>query len=253
MRDDDELRARALSLIQQRPRAGGHGIVGWLTRLCQVLSVEVGVTAVTVTVGPPNDRSAVIAASGPAHQRFAESEFGAGEGPAQDAWTHGRPVLVPELGRSQDGAWPGYAMIASAAGVCAVFAFPLQMGAVRFGVLTLFRDHPGELPRSDLRMCLSMAALATERLINDSTLPGGELDPGLQEPLDFRNVVYQAQGIVAVALGISLIDALARMRGHAFRSGRELAEVADNIVHNGLRLVDDDRSHDTGTNRHEEE
>ena len=122
-----------------------------------------------------------------------------------------------------------------------------------FALAILFRDHPGELPRSDLRMCLSMAALATERLINDSTLPGGELDPSLQEPLDFRNVVYQAQGIVAVALGISLIDALARMRGHAFRSGRELAEVADNIVHNGLRLVDDDRSHDTGTNRHAEE
>jgi hypothetical protein len=144
-------------------------------------------------------------------------------------------------------------MIASAAGVRAVFAFPLQMGAVRFGVLTLFRDHPGELPRSDLRMCLSMAALATERLINDSTLAGGELDPSLQEPLDFRNVVYQAQGIVAVALGISLIDALARMRGHAFRSGRELAEVADNIVHNGLRLVDDEHSRGPGTNQHEGE
>jgi hypothetical protein len=216
-----------------------------------VLSVEVGVTAVTVTVGRPNDMSAVIAASEPAHQRFAESEFGAGEGPAQDAWTHGRPVLVPELGGPRDGAWPGYAVIASAAGVRAVFAFPLQMGAVRFGVLTLFRDDPGELPRAELRICLSMAVLATERLINDSTLPGGELDPSLQEPLDFRNVVYQAQGIVAVALGISLIDALARMRGHAFRSGRELAEIADNIVHNGLRLVDDEHDRDIGTNPHE--
>jgi hypothetical protein len=218
-----------------------------------VLSVEAGVTAVTVTVGPPNDSSAVVAASDPAHQRFAESEFGAGEGPAQDVWTHGRPVLVPDLGSSQDGAWPGYAMIASAAGVRAVFAFPLQMGAVRFGVLTLFRDHPGELSRPELRMCLSMAVLATERLINDSTLPDGDLDPSLQEPLDFRNVVYQAQGIVAVALGISLIDALARMRGHAFRSGRELVEIADDIVHNGLRLVDDQHYRDTGTNQHEAE
>jgi hypothetical protein len=250
---DDELRARALALIQGRPRAAGDGIVGWLTRLCQVLSVEAGVTAVTVTVGPPNDSSAVVAASDPAHQRFAESEFGAGEGPAQEAWTHGRPVLVPELGGSQDGAWPGYAMIASAAGVRAVFAFPLQMGAVRFGVLTLFRDQPGPLSRPELRMCLSMAVLATERLINDSTLPGGDLDPSLQEPLDFRNVVYQAQGIVAVALGITLIDALARMRGHAFRSGRGLVEIADDIVHNGLRLVDDKHNRDTGTNQHEAE
>ena len=238
--NDDDARSRALALVELRPHGTGKGVVEWLTRLCQAMSAEFDLLAVTLIIGAPNDRSAVIAANDPARASFAEIEFDVGEGPAQDAWTYGRPVLVPELGESQDGAWPGYTVTALRGGIHAVFAFPLQVGAVRVGVLTAFHDQPRRLIGDELNMCLTMAEVATQRLIHHSSpASDGTPDASLHGPIDHRSEVYQAQGMVAVALGVTLMDALARMRGRAFLSSQELIDVASDVVHNGLRLGDD--------------
>lgn len=66
------------------------------------------------------------------------------------------------------------------------------------------------------------------------------MDPLLESALSFRNEVYQAQGMVMSALGITLTAALARMRAHAFAAGRDLTDVAIDIVEGRLRLADDD-------------
>lgn len=236
---DDQNRAWAYSLIDQQPQGDEGGIVGWLSRLCRAAAQEVNVIAATITMGAPGDTSVVIATSTHASQRFAEAEYAVGEGPANDAWMYRRPVLVPELGSPQDGAWPGYTATAAAAGIVAVFAFPLQVGAVRVGVLTLYNDVPGRLAPADLATCLLMAELATECLIESHAADGGPIDPTMEAAADVRMEIYQAQGMVAVALGISLIDALATLRGNAFQSGRDLIDVASDIVHNGYRLGDD--------------
>lgn len=242
----DHNRAWAFSLIDQQPPGAEDGIVDWLSRLCRAASQEVNVIAATVTMGAPGDTSVVVATNAPASQRYAEAEYAVGEGPANDAWLHRRPVLVPELGGAQDGAWPGYTATAAAAGILAVFAFPLQVGAIRLGVLTLYHDEPGPLTPSDLATCLLMAELATERLIESRAADEGATEPSLEAAADVRMEIYQAQGMIAVALEISLIDALATMRGHAFQSGRDLIDVASAIVHNGYRLGEDrhDRNHE---------
>ena len=65
-----------------------------------------------------------------------------------DAFAQGRPVLVSDLAaRSAELRWPAFAPAAVAAGALAVFAFPLQIGAIRVGVLSLLvrparRDEP---------------------------------------------------------------------------------------------------------------
>jgi hypothetical protein len=40
--------------------------------------------------------------------------------------------------------WPTFLEGAGAAGVRAVFAFPLRIGAITLGALDLYRDRPGE-------------------------------------------------------------------------------------------------------------
>lgn len=195
--------------------------------------------AATITAGPPGDSSAVVAAHEPAGRRFAEPEFAVGEGPAHDAWALRRPVLVPELGGPLDGAWLGYAATATAAGIRAVFAFPLQVGAVRVGVLTLYHDRPVGLAQSDLTTCLVMAELATERLIDSAHVDDGDIGPSLDDAVAFRAEIYQAQGMVAVAHGLTLADSLASLRGHAFQTGRALNDIAYDIVHHGYRLAVD--------------
>lgn len=248
--EDDSAYRRLTWLIEQRRTADSYGVVEWLNRLCGALAEEIEVAVVTVVLGAPGENSAVVAANSPSHGRHAETEFGVGEGPAQEAWARRRPVLVSELAGPDGNVWPGYTMVAVAAGVRAVYAFPLQIGAARVGVLAIYHDEVRRLTGSEIKTCLTMAELATQRLIEASAPPADhavdsepEIDPSLGWPIHFRDEVYQAQGIVAVKLGVTLTEALARVRGHAFTAGRDLIDVAADIVHTGLQL--DDAAHDT--------
>ena len=63
------------------------------------------------------------------------------------AATTGNPVLVPDLRhRTESARWPIFAAaVAEQTHVRALFALPLQWGAVNLGVLDLYRTAPGGL------------------------------------------------------------------------------------------------------------
>ena len=86
----------------------------------------------------------VIAASDEASERAEELQVTLGEGPCVDAFQTRRAVLVPDLAANA-ARWPMYAPAAYGSGVAAAFAFPLQVGAARLGVLDVFRARPGPL------------------------------------------------------------------------------------------------------------
>lgn len=67
----------------------------------------------------------------------------------------------------------------------------------------------------------------------------GSAAAGLDQALVHRAALFQAQGMSSVQLGVSLREALARMRAHAFAEYRSLAEVAVDIVARRLRLERD--------------
>ena len=183
--------------------------------------------------------NAVLAASDEASRRLGELHLEYGEGPGQEAFDAGRPSLVPDL--AAVGRWPGYGPAAHAAGVGAMFVFPLQVGAARFGLLTLFAEKPRALAPDEQERCLAFAGLATELLIDG---PGasvdGHLDPDLVNALEFRTEVYQAQGMVMVQLDITLGAALARMRARAFSLGVELGQLSADIVAGRTQFTNDE-------------
>lgn len=211
-----------------------------LERLCRAVAAGLALSGAAVDVRSKPDSEAVAAASDDATRARAALEFDLGEGPARDAFARGSPVLVPELDGARDATWPGYAPAARAAGIGAVYAFPLQVGAARFGVLTGYAGAPRRLDPTEVAKCLALAELATEVLLDSSdTTTDGEIDPGLKGALGFRSEIYQAQGMLMVALGITLAEALSRLRGHAFSSGRDLIDVAVDVVAKRLSLTDD--------------
>jgi len=125
------------------------------------------------------------------------------------------------------------------AGVCAIFAFPLALGAAKFGVLTMFKDTAGRLDGATTAACLALAETATHGLLNsaDGQHDGG-IDPELSDRLEFRTEIHQAQGMLMVVLRTDLTDALARMRAHGFATGRPLLEVAVDILEGRSELSD---------------
>lgn len=174
---------------------------------------------------------AVAGGSSPRMRALAALEFDLGEGPCRSAFAARRPVLVPDLAGGASADWPGFALAAGDLGVGAAFAFPLQVGAAALGVLSMYADEPRSLDAEDVGLGALFAEITTEVLINDPVpAADGTLSPDLTDVLDLRPEVFQAQGMVMVALGVSLAEALSRMRAHAFATERSLDDLALDIV-----------------------
>jgi AmiR/NasT family two-component response regulator len=66
----------------------------------------------------------------------------------------------------------------------------------------------------------------------------GALAAELEAAADFHFVVHHAAGMVAEQLGISIGEALARLRAYAFANDRLLTDVAEAVVGRRLRFDD---------------
>ncbi len=168
-------------------------------------------------------------------------QFELGEGPCVDAYAERRPVSEPDLLRGTSARWPGFAGPAVEAGARAVFAFPMQVGAVHLGVLQLHNEGSGPLSDDQHADALVMADIAAQAvLVMQSDAPPGVLARELEAGADFKYVVHQASGMIAAQLEVSVAIALIRLRAYAFGNDRPLATVAASVVARILRF--DDRS-----------
>jgi GAF domain-containing protein len=207
----------------------GSSLVGRLRQICRDAARDLSASGVGISVMAENGVNGMAAASDPATERLEEMQFTFGEGPCVDAYTSSRPVLMPELTDEAMGRWPVYAPAVHDAGIRAVFAFPLQVGAARLGVLDVFRTNAGGLSRQEIGRALGIADCAVSALLDmqESATAGRD---GLDDALDHRASLFQAQGMVMVQLGVSLAEALVRMRAYAYAESRQLHDVAADIV-----------------------
>jgi hypothetical protein len=116
-----------------------------------------------------------------------------GEGPCVDAEL-GDPALVPDVLAAESlNRWPVFAGAAAQAGVRAVFALPVQVGAVSLGVLDLFRTDPGGPDREQI-------------------------------------LIEHAKGVLAERLGLDVGDAFTLLRMSARSQNRRVSELANAVV-----------------------
>jgi ANTAR domain len=165
-------------------------------------------------------------------RQLADLQLTIGEGPLFDASASSGPVLASDLADGESGTrWPAFAPAASNAGGAAVFAFPLVVGAIRAGVLGLYRDRPGPLSDFQLGDALVFADTATMLLLDAQDRP-----PSLAS---HRAEIDQATGMLTEQLGVSITDAFVRLRAYAYANDIQLADVARDIVARRLRLFPD--------------
>ena len=174
-----------------------------------------------------NDTSSVIE----------ELQYTLGEGPCIDAHRLQQPVLEPDLAFAADRRWGAFSGPALDAGAQAVFGFPMTTGSVHLGALNLYRDRPGPLSEDQHADALVLATVAARSVMGmQADAAPGVLGDELQQGTDFRYIVHQAAGMTSVQLGIPVEAALARVRAHAFLTGRRITEVAHDIVDRRVRL-----------------
>jgi hypothetical protein len=210
-----------------------------LAALCRAAVRWLGVDGASVTVsGGPAARELLFATDELTAQ-LDELVFTTGEGPGAADFRFGSPMLIPDL-EAVAGRWPGFVPAAVRAGARAMFALPLQAGAIRVGVLSLYRSLPGSLTPAELGDVLTFADIALQMVLDAAA--GISNSPAYQ-PLDglsdSRAEVYQAIGMISVQLGVSLEEAFVRLRARAFADGAALADIAGDVVSRVLRFYPD--------------
>jgi GAF domain-containing protein len=208
-------------------------------RLCEVCRDVTGMTGAGIMLMAGEVPRGSVCTTNAVSALVEELQFELGEGPCVDAHHEGRPVLEPDLAAPATPRWLGFTGPAVEAGVRAVFGFPLQVGEVRLGALNLYCDQPGSLTAEQHADALVMAGIAAQAvLLMQAKAPAGKLALELEAGGNFQYVVHQASGMVAVQLGVSVGQALIRLRAYAFGNDRPLAEVAKEVVARTLRFDD---------------
>ena len=213
------------------------GLPGRLAAAC-VRSLPV--TGVGMALMTDEGPAGIIAATDGAALVLEELQFTLGEGPCVDASGTGRPVLQPDLARTAPLRWPAFAEGALEAGIRAVFAFPLRVGAIRIGVLDLYRDEAGTLSPDALTEALSFADAATLVLLHAQA--GSPATETFHE-LDERAEVHQATGVISVQAEVGMAEALVLLRARAFAEDRPVGDVAREVLSGA---VDFGKAEDSG-------
>lgn len=179
-------------------------------------------------------RWTVAAATDAAVTAVSDLELTVGEGPSVEAYVSGGPVLVPDLTAASI-RWPILSPALSK--TCAYFSLPLQIGAVRIGVLDLHRRTPGRLDERALAAALRLADVAALALVHRPNLDMvGDPSSWSAAESHFRPEIDQATGMLTVFLDVDISAAYARLRAHAFAVGLPLVDVAVAVIAGTLHL-----------------
>jgi hypothetical protein len=218
-------------IVAALSRDGSRGLGAVGAGLCAEV---LGVSGVAVSVLASGGGDVVWRTDG-VSVRLDDLQFTLGEGPGVDAAASGELVLEPNLDAVPVQRWPVFTPAALELGVRAVFAVPLQIGAIRVGVLLAQRDAPGLMDSGVLTDLLVFASAATDALLGSAPGDSGPLWLSGQ-PSGYRAEVHQATGMISAQLGVAQAEALIRLRGHAYSQHRAVADVAADVVARRMRF-----------------
>lgn len=132
-----------------------------VTRIVDMLPIS----AAGVTLISSNEKSHHVAASDRLALRFEQLQSEIAEGPCLVAYRSGKPVAEGDL-RAAATRFPEFAPQAVAAGLSAVFAFPLRQSDSQLGALDLYSESPGLLTQEAMEAAQTLADVAAAYLLN---------------------------------------------------------------------------------------
>ena len=122
------------------------------------------ISAAGVTLISPGLDPHYVAASDESALRFVKLQTELGEGPCLMAYQSGKAVIVPDL--EQDRLFSKFGPEAVAAGLRAVFTFPLRQGDHQLGALDLYRNEAGALDAQQMTAAQTLADVTAAYLLN---------------------------------------------------------------------------------------
>jgi hypothetical protein len=243
----DNPRAVLWGLIAEHASRHDRGVS--VASVCAVAMASAGASGAWISAASGQTPDVTMCVTDPVGEQLAELQLTLGEGPGHDAQASAAPVLAADLEADEPRRrWPAFTPAARQIGVAAIFAFPLTIGAIRGGVMGLYRGSPGPLTGQQLGECLILADAATVFLLDDaggdvtrgySGVNGRALDLWPADLAGHRAQIDQATGMLTEQLGVTAGEAYVRLRAYAYAKDQRLADVARDIVARRLRLHPD--------------
>ena len=201
-------------------------LIEFLQRLTTLTSELVAARASGLMLADHRGRLQVMAASDERAEMLELFQVQALEGPCQDCYREGQPVINADLVHAAD-QWPRFAPRAVAAGFKSVHAFPMRLRGQVIGALNMFGTNSGDMSDADAAIIQALADIATIGLLQERAITRGEvLSEQLQSALNTRIVVEQAKGALAQIHGGTPDEAFTRLRNYCRAHGLRLSAVA---------------------------
>lgn len=202
------------------------------SRLAAACAAVLPVAAAGISVFS-NDFRVPVGASAPQAAAAERLQFTTGEGPCLSVHATGVPVACTESDLAAR--WPDFhEQLTEATPYRAVASVPLTKALTGIGALDLYfiePDGPADLPMQDAGM---VGDLVADMLGGQPWVPAltGLSEPGWlnSSPARRRGLVSVAMGMLTVAVGVSLPDALAVLRAHAYATGQTVDDLAGQVV-----------------------
>lgn len=230
-------------MTHEVPRTAPHDHQLILAEIARRCVEELGVDSATIVVGTGPGTWVPAYASAARVGQLEQYGFTVGEGPCFDTLRGHAPVVIADLSvPAAARRWPAWTPMARELDVRSVAAFPIQAGAISVGALTVYSAALGRLDDDQLATARRLADVAFLGLLD---VMAGLSDPQMSEAdvaVLLRAEVHRAAGMVMVQAGVTIEDALVRLRAYAFSSDRTLTEVATDVVERRLRFDPEERA-----------
>ncbi|MBW4077705.1 MAG: GAF domain-containing protein [Acidobacteria bacterium] len=205
--------------------------------LCSVAREITELSGAGISISSKDGTHAQLCASNGVAQSLMDLEITFEEGPGHEASKNGTANEVSDLLGDEAQRWAFYSPEAAELGVRAVFGFPIHIGAVVFGALSLYRDRTGPLSEKQSSGAYLMASVIGRAvLVMQAGAPQGSIADELQGQATFDFSVHQAAGMLAVQAKLSVKDALVMLRSHAFVVEMSPSELAQRIISGETRF-----------------
>jgi hypothetical protein len=208
--------------------------------LCREAISAVDVDGAGLSMMTSAGHRGTVCATDDVARRVEDLQFSLGEGPCYDAFTGGGPVFMSDVKAALNGEgarWPVFTEAVAGAGVGALFAFPLLIGAIPLGALDLYRRRAEGLTAPQVRAAWKIADAAAGALLDVRSGTAMDLpEDAAPAGASYRLEVHQATGMVSVQLAVTIDEAFLRLRAYAYARDQNIGDVARDVVAGRLQL-----------------
>ena len=216
--------------------AGLRGLAGTELlpeRLVRAAAAMLPVAGASLSLLEGGDKRVPLGSSSPEAAVAERLQFTVGDGPCMTAQRLGEPVFAPEdeLRRR----WPQFTeQLFARTSFRGIVAFPLQEALSGVGAIDLYFRGGERMAQLEVFDAMAVGELITAALSEAAVFSDWSADEGpdwLHAPAPRRRaLVWQAMGRLALQLDAEGPEALEILRSHALATGRELDDVAVDVL-----------------------